>query len=470
MLVVGGMSGNDTLNPVVYQESPQNLHAVVIRGFLICILLLVVPLLTFYVPLSEPLSIRILRTIGIVDELLLGNVQAYLQAFGLFLPFAVVYEAAKRYLVCQGIIYPIAFSGLMGVGLHWVMVVYWGIGSIPPIEIAEEIDPVVTAGVLRRVAVTHGLQPLFVVYFLGVYCYFKSPHDPVTLPWGHGGSGTVRWGVVTSAPRVRKHVGLSLSGILSLSEWLYWEIQTFLISSLNDRLFMTAQAVVQSMVPLFYMAPLGLSIASGVIIGREIGMGEPSKVRKSTGSVMNIGIALSLTMGFVVLALKNHLISFYTNDPEVVAKLDEMWAGVVMFVVADQLFCVQGKILVSLGLQSSLAKLVFGSLYVVGIPLIYLHGIKDGGGIVEVWNVAWVPYAILNGGMWAVRRRVDYKAVVEELREGKGGKGQYRKVGEEEEGAEEDEEVWEDAMEGGEFEGDFDDDEEEEGLEMRIQL
>jgi hypothetical protein len=40
-----------------------------------------------------------------------------------------------------------------------------------------------------------------------------------------------------------------------------------------------------------------------------------------------------------------------------------------------------------------------------------------------------------------------------------GGKGEYRKVGEEEE-EEEEEELWEDAMEGGEFEGDFDDDEE----------
>ncbi|GMI33407.1 hypothetical protein TrCOL_g5363 [Triparma columacea] len=402
---------------------------------------------------------------------LLRNVQAYLQAFGLFLPSAVVYEAVKRYLVCQGIIYPIAFSGFLGVGVHWVMIKTWGIGDFTGSGMSGEVDVNLTSGVLHRVAVTHGLQPVFVLYFVGLYCWFYKPHDPKTLPWGRMGTGGVYWGVVFEWRRVRKHVGLSASGIMSLSEWLYWEIQTFLISSLNNRLYMTAQAVVQSMVPLFYMAPLGLSIASGVIIGREIGLGEPEKVRKSTGSVMNIGLTLSLSMGLVVLLFKTQLISFYTNDVEVITTLNSMWSGVVLFVVFDQVFCVQGKILVSLGLQSDLAKLVFGSLYVVGIPLIYLHGIKDGGGVAEVWGVAWVPYAILNGGMWVVRRRVDYKGVVEELREGKGGKGEYRKVGEEEEEEEEEEELWEDAMEGGEFEGDFDDDEEmeEEGIELRIQ-
>jgi len=288
-----------------------------------------------------------------------------------------------------------------------------------------------------------------------MYCVIFKPHDPRTVP-----ASMPEWGDIFEWKTLRKHLSLSLAGILSLSEWLYWEIQTFLISSLNNTLYMTAQAVVQSMVPLFYMAPLGLSIGAGVLVGNNIGTGDVKTVSKAVNLVAKVGLGLGCVMGLICFVFRSSIVATFTNDGEVKGILEGMWVGVTVFVVMDQVFCVQAKILTSLGMQATLSKLILFCLYGIGVPLIYFHGIKNSGGIGEVWGVAWVPYGLLNLGMWWVRRKVNFANVVAELREG-GGKGEYEAVGEGTESSEEEEEEeWADADDGG-WQGDFQDEDKE---------
>eukprot|EP00520_Triparma_pacifica_P007489 CAMPEP_0118646956 /NCGR_PEP_ID=MMETSP0785-20121206/8346_1 /TAXON_ID=91992 /ORGANISM="Bolidomonas pacifica, Strain CCMP 1866" /LENGTH=235 /DNA_ID=CAMNT_0006539011 /DNA_START=479 /DNA_END=1183 /DNA_ORIENTATION=- len=234
--------------------------------------------MAFYVPASEPIATITLRKIGVVDEQLLDGIRQYLQVFGLFLPFFVLYEGVKRYFICQGVIYPVTASGAIGVVTHWILAGNW-----------VAVEGLTTSGVIRRTAIAHGLQPIIVGYLMVMYGWYYKPHDRKTIPKAGFFRG-VDWGEVWDGRKVRQHLGLSLSGIMSLSEWMYWEVQTFLISSLNDRLFMTSQAVVQSMVPLFYMAPLGLSIGASVIIGKHIGQGDVNMVKKSVRLVARVGV------------------------------------------------------------------------------------------------------------------------------------------------------------------------------------
>lgn len=53
-----------------------------------------------------------------------------------------------------------------------------------------------------------------------------------------------------------------------------------MISSLQDNIEISAQAVVYSLIPIFYMLPLGVAIGSGVVVGQKIGERREEEVRR----------------------------------------------------------------------------------------------------------------------------------------------------------------------------------------------
>ena len=112
---------------------------------------------------------------------------------------------------------------------------------------------------------------------LSAYCYFLRPFAASTFAFPPPAPSLL-------SPQARQQFSLSLFGILALSEWLYWEYQTFLLSSTRSETAMASQAVVYALIPLLYMIPLGWAIGTCVLVGNALGEGEVEKARK----VMNV--------------------------------------------------------------------------------------------------------------------------------------------------------------------------------------
>ena len=220
-----------------------------------------------------------------------------------------------------------------------------------------------------------------------------------------------------------RQLTMSINGILSLSEWLYWEVLTFMISGLQDNVEISSQAVVYSLIPIFYMLPLGVAIGSGVVVGQKIGERREEEVRRCLKLTGGLGMACGIFMSCFCAVFKNSLIKTFTNQAEVIETLEGIWPGVCVFIFVDQNFAVNGGILRSLGMQSTMSKLILFVLYGFGVPLAYVVVVKMEKGIDGLWDIMFLPYIFLILLMAKKWVYVDLREVIDRLNSSDEDKG-----------------------------------------------
>ncbi|GMH91920.1 hypothetical protein TL16_g12195 [Triparma laevis f. inornata] len=194
-----------------------------------------------------------------------------------------------------------------------------------------------------------------------------------------------------------------------------------MISSLQDNIEISAQAVVYSLIPIFYMLPLGVAIGSGVVVGQKIGERREEEVRRCLRLTGGLGIACGISMSLFCSIFKTPLINTFTAQPEVIRTLEKIWPGVCIFIFVDQNFAVNGGILRALGLQSTMSKYILIMLYGFGVPLAYMVVIKMEKGIEGLWQMMFAPYIgliVLIARKWIY---VDITEVMDRLNKGEEG-------------------------------------------------
>ena len=172
-----------------------------------------------------------------------------------------------------------------------------------------------------------------------------------------------------------------------------------------------AWAIVLNVAATIFMVPLGLAVATGVLVGRAYGAGDRAGVRRA-GILGFTATAVAMLVICAVIGIGNTLIaSAYTLDPAVRAVAAGALLLSCLFYIADGLQVVGAQ---SLRAQSDIwvpTATHFFSYLVVMIPLCYVFAIRMGGGVDGiVWGVAvasLVSAGLLIGRFaWKVRRRV----------------------------------------------------------------
>ena len=149
-----------------------------------------------------------------------------------------------------------------------------------------------------------------------------------------------------------------------------------------------AWATVLNVAALIFMVPLGLATATGVLVGRAYGAGDPAGVRLAArhGFTLTTGLTLAICIG---VALGNNLIAaVYTHDPVVQAlTAAALWLSCLFF-IADGLQVVGAQ---ALRAQSDVwvpTLTHFASYLLVMMPLGYGFAIVMGLGVDGlVWSV-----------------------------------------------------------------------------------
>ena len=136
--------------------------------------------------------------------------------------------------------------------------------------------------VLNRAAWVHVLTNTFQSLFTLAYMYCSAPHNPSTWENITLSNFPSVASTVFEYKEVSTFLKLAIPGILSMSEWLYWEFICFSVGTLGVTSF-AIHSIPYSLIPLHFMLPLGLSIALSVGIGHSLGSGDIRSLKKVSG-------------------------------------------------------------------------------------------------------------------------------------------------------------------------------------------
>jgi MATE family multidrug resistance protein len=193
----------------------------------------------------------------------------------------------------------------------------------------------------------------------------------------------------------------------------FFEITAFaamnVIAGWIGPLVVAAWAVTLNVLALVFMVPLGLSTATGVLVGQAYGASDARGLRRAAGVGLAVTAAFGVVIGLVVWPSAHAIVLLYTSDPAAIALAAGALALSAVFYLPDGLQVVAAQALRARGdvLVPSCTHLA--SYIAVMLPLAYLLAIPLGWGIIGIVAAAslasYVSAGLLLGRFWMLARR-----------------------------------------------------------------
>jgi len=196
-IIVGALTALDTLMPRAYGIGHyQELGKLAIRGFLVCTLVLLVPILPLLTSVEQ-----IFDALG-QDAIASALASEWIRVYFLGVPFVLLFRVIQRFLASQQIVLPIAYAGLIGCFVVHPLLLRFG---LPEFGFLGSAGAIVT---------TQFVQALLVMLYLRI----KPLYHPDT--WQGLNVDIIKQAV---EPTPMMHFfKLSMGGVVSLSEWWFW--------------------------------------------------------------------------------------------------------------------------------------------------------------------------------------------------------------------------------------------------------
>ena len=398
-MVSGMQSGMDTLLPVAYgAEKWSEVGDTTVRGALLTLFgfLLLLPVWLY--------GELIFRALGMAPESAQYGGE-YLQVFVFATLLLFAYETVRRFLACQHILWPVVWCTYFGlfvqVSLLGVFLRGFGFGFI-------------------SVAWAHVCGNAVALVSLLTYVCVAQPHHPETWPGLR--ASAFRWGPVW------EYLKLAVPGFLAFSEWWYWEITTFMSGWIGDtdeerNMNQAAQSCAYLAIPLWFLAVLGLGISCNIKIGHAVGAGDIDRARSVACNGQKLIVVLAAILATAQYLLRDPIIETAVGyDEGATALAKSIWPNTAVFVFFDVLFCMQQSITRALGLQLYQAASVFGVLFCLGLPAIYVVTFTHGYGLRGMWIVLPIADGVMTLSVALVHVCKDWSKL-SLLQKGSGGDG-----------------------------------------------
>eukprot|EP01083_Nonionella_stella_P031396 85990_1 len=178
------------------------------------------------------------------------------------------------------------------------------------------------------------------------YCTLAKPHHTLSIQ-NISISNTLQWQTNSKQDALiemdhehhvidkglKEYIELSIGGILSLcAEWWSFELLTFLAGMLGQTQ-LAVHAIYATYLPLYYMIPLGLSIASAARVGTLIGEKRPMMAKRVSVWVLWFMTVFSIALGALSWILRRYLPLLFSRDSEIIdiaIKLNPLFCGMVI--------------------------------------------------------------------------------------------------------------------------------------------
>lgn len=307
----------------------------------------------------------------------------YYMLIGL-MPYCVT-ECLKKYLQGQGIMKAHLMVTLIAtpinIFLQWLLV--WS-----PYQIGIKGAPIATS---ITYSIILALMILYIAYIEGYEAW-----------------GGWEFKQVFDFKQICIFLKLGVPGMFQLcSEWWAFEVVALLAGLLGTDM-LAAQTIVLNTSSLFYMLPLGLSIASATRVGNCLGANSSEKAKTASSVAIRLGLAVGLFNFIVLICIKKHWGWAWTNDAKVVNIVSDILPLAALFQFSDSFGAVGGGILRGSGRQRSGALINLAGYYILGLPIgvvlafSFNHGLKGlwEGLTVSLFIVSIILYIILYYTDW----------------------------------------------------------------------
>lgn len=416
-IIIGTLSASETLQPRAFAlKKYKSVGIIAIRGFIICIMALFLPILL----LLSPYMKAIFASLGqdpSVSKLSISWIHIYLCSS---VPCTLFFRVLQRFLACQNIVLPcVVGSCIASFFIHPWMVRFWidrydFLGSAVAIGVTQFIQMVLTFWYVYYTR-SYVKETWNVVGFLKENTKQYLPLSP--SPSNNATTnGTTLWNMCKEAifnvGELKSYVRLSLGGIFSLSEWWYWECLCFTAGHLGV-VPLCIHSVIYQIIPLIYMIPLGFSIGLSVRIGQLLPI-NVYKAKMVAIYTMILVIMMSLFVTGFMYYYQELIVSLFTNDDFVKEGCDRVWVEVCSYIVGLYIFCLNSGILRALGLQWRMGMIIIVVLWFFSVPCIVYFCIFRGNGdddvdtseeekgvegLVTLWRILFWSYIILDIGL-----------------------------------------------------------------------
>ena len=243
---------------------------------------------------------------------------------------------------------------------------------------------------------------------LVAYLWWQKPHTPDSWP------GLGAWGEALAWKPFVTYMSLGLGGILSASEWIYWEMLGIMIGKLGQ-VPLAVHTVPTQVLMVAFMVPLGLGIALSIRLGQVL---PRSVTRAKQLLVWTFIVAFILVSGISgwLYIYRNFVFHIFTNEDQVLKGCESIWPQVVFYNWTLSISAISMGAATGLGMQWTLGFVTFTCLWVVGMPGLWYFAIHREGGIEVAWNWIYPPYMAMNTIMCYYFYIADWDAISKSIR------------------------------------------------------
>jgi MATE family multidrug resistance protein len=303
-----------------------------------------------------------------------------------------LYGAFRHYLQGIGRVRPVMFvlisANLINWFFNWLLIRgHWG---LPPLGVTGSA----LSTCLARVYMA-GMLLFFIWWFErgsepGLHSLLRKP-DPVRLL------------------RLMK-IGLPAATQIML------EIGAFgAAAMLVGRLAPTALAAHQialNCASLTFMVPLGISSAAAVAVGQAVGRGRIALARREGSIAIGLACAFMACAAIAFIAIPRQILSFYTDNPQVLATGVTLLAIASMFQLFDGIQTVATGALRGFGNTSLPMMVNFCGYWLFGLPIGYLLCFRFGYGVRGLWwglTLALIAISVVLLAAWRKQTADSYR-------------------------------------------------------------
>eukprot|EP00347_Sterkiella_histriomuscorum_P017497 403349125 len=170
------------------------------------------------------------------------------------------------------------------------------------------------------------------------------------------------------------------SAFMGIWSWWAFDIFTFIASFLTTDQ-MAAQTICRSIGLIFFMIPLGVSQASGVLVGNQIGAQNVQGARMLINMTVLTGFLWGMFNILIMFTLKEQIIHLFSSSESVNTYIVEIFKIFSIFVFVDCLQYSAIGIIAGLGKQAVCSWITLLGFWGVGIPTSLIYVFYFNGGL-----------------------------------------------------------------------------------------
>lgn len=386
-------SASDTLGPQSFGKGNfEEVGLIAIRGTVVATAIAVPINAILFFKMSD-----VLESLG-QDPEASQHAMAWYRIFIVALPFATVFNAMWKFLAAQHVMMPLIYVSVLSCGV------------VLPLSLAILTDSFGFLGSSMAYVTFQSTQCILLV----VYLYWKQPHVAATWP----GLGLNSWKKAIQWKPLKEFASLGCGGMLSQSEWIYWEALGLIVGKLGV-LELTAHTIPIQAINVLNITAFPLGTALAIRMGLNLSQTGGSKIVQHTQKVVVVAVMMTVAVfGLLTILMglyQESIFSLFTTEPNVIALVQKLWWKVCLFNMNISIFAMLAGVGVGLGKQWSLGAVNFFFLWVFGVPAAYFATITLEGGLDAAWTCMNISYLTINVALLVLFSKADWLGIHEKI-------------------------------------------------------